>query len=135
MTDEKTKQSKYHGSKLYIERLDKICQALNQVTLMRESCEEDKKILYWKSNYSVLVAFYKELNSEMPKSLQEKHKKAFKVIKKNFQGAMNQLNKKSTCSTNFINLFDDWEILLRQFQSDKGLLMPDVEEGIVEDDV
>jgi len=135
MTEENPKQAKYHGSKLYIERLDKLCQSLNLITINRETCHPKQKIEICKNNFSLLLAFYKELNSEMTPPLQEKHEKAYNMVKSNFFKAVKDFENKGKCDIDFISSFDYWERELRQFQSDKGLLMPEIDEGFAEDDI
>jgi hypothetical protein len=126
-------KSKYHGSFFYIERLHLICQALNDCTIDRNYNSPSMIREGWKRHLEILFTFFKELSPRMLKEDFNEHIKTYNELENLYYDYIK--DEKITRARDLYPKLDEWEILLRRFQADSGMLMQENEssEGAEED--
>jgi len=120
------KETLYHGGFLYIGRLDKLLAALDQLTLERDL--ESDRLTILKKNFHILKALYKELESKMEDKQKERQRDVSKTVTNVYKEALRSNGLHGNFSYDVFEVFDEWEIELRQITEAKGLLMPDKED-------
>ena len=124
--DTESTETVYHGGFLYIYRLDKLFLGLDQVTFERDS--ENDKLHNMKRNFFLLKALFKELHSKMEDKDKDHQVATAEIITIQYKSCLKTFKLRGNFTDDIFDLFDEWELDLRQITADKGLLMPDKEE-------
>lgn len=126
---ENSKESKFHGAFMYLERLDRIFQGLDSVTLAREHGTVDDRIGLWRKNLSLLRTLFKELYPKMTDEEKKKNASYAVATKKQYENALRNTRRrddgKVDIDLGFVWVFDEWELELRNIAESRGLIMPD----------
>lgn len=116
------KKAVFHGGFFYLERINEILKALDHVTTVRHIGPNYETL--WRQNYSLLISLFKEIYPKMNKDERTEHLEASKVVKEQFNSAMQNYKNGNSFSTIFLDYFDLWEINLRDITEMRGLNMP-----------
>lgn len=143
--NENNKKSAFHGGFQQLERINWALQKLNEVVLPRPDIQLQDVIIdgiYFvqhQTRLKLLNKLFGELYSRLNPEERKEHLEAKAECEKAFRLAEGKVIEGKTSTkphqyipvdTSFINLFDEWELELRDQLDKKGLLMPNKKGGL-----
>lgn len=117
--------TQYHMAKFYLERLNDILKSLAIIRIHRSDREAKNPVLIWRQNYNMLLDLYQELAGKMIKLELTEHENIRKMCKAKLDKSIQEFKKTGTTNTQFFDYFDNWELKMRIWAAQRGLLMPD----------
>jgi len=131
------KKTAFHGGFSYLERIDRLLRALDEVIIPEPEAIQYHNLICGLSMFrhsqrlALLKSLFHELYPKMNDDLKEKHTLNRSIADDSFRTAENEVRKNQKRITiTFIKYFDRWEMLLRKFVEEKGLLMPTKKDGL-----
>lgn len=124
------KKSQFHGAMHFLVRIDEILRALDNSAVPNYDSKARTigglTMREHQQRLSVLSILFRELSCKMSNEEKQKHLEFQKHTYTIFQVAVDQYNRNaSRIDTRFLDLFNEWEIRLREFAEFKGLIMPE----------
>lgn len=127
-SDEKGRTALFHGGFQYLERIHHILQALDYCSVGDITAETHSlrglTARQYEKRLSLLKVLFRELSPKMTEEQKEYNFKVQLFLDGEFQKVRDVLARGGGhVSTRFMTYFDAWEIELRSFADEKGLLM------------
>jgi len=132
--DTRGKKTLFHGGFNYLERIDALLKQLDDVKI--PDTESEQSILgiginQYQSRWALLKCLFSELYPKMDELERRSHLLVYKLGEQYFNKTMNDINThRRMINCDFMELFDSWELELRDMVEKKGLLMPSAKDGL-----
>ncbi|MFC1704714.1 hypothetical protein ACFLZ6_00110 [Nanoarchaeota archaeon] len=124
------KKSLFHGGFAYLERIDGILRALDEIAISNGTCStlSIRQYIAW---HGLLKSLFKELYPKMGKQEREEHLAMMEEVTKGVSILEEASRRKQTrVPKTIIDSFYFWELSLRDVVGKKGLLMPSKRDGL-----